>query len=115
MQNYPFIHSADLSNPADNLELLCAHDHPAQEVEWLWHGKIPIGKVSMIIGDPGTGKTLLALDIAARASRGDNQWPDEPVKSQELRDKSQTSDSGSRLSSLDSKLSPSGSRLLTLD
>jgi hypothetical protein len=62
--------TANSTNTTDNLELVCAHDHPAEPVTWLWPEKIPIGKVSMLIGDPGTGKTLAALDLAARLSCG---------------------------------------------
>lgn len=41
-----------------------------QSVEWLWPNRIAIGKNNMICGDPGLGKSLLALDIAARVSTG---------------------------------------------
>lgn len=46
-----------------------------QPVEWLWPNFIPLGKATMISGDPNVGKTWLALDIAARLSRG-LPWPD---------------------------------------
>jgi hypothetical protein len=46
-----------------------------QAVAWLWPNFIPFGKASMISGDPNVGKTWLALDIAARLSRG-LPWPD---------------------------------------
>lgn len=59
------------------LEVLCAADYPAEEVSWLWPGRLPIGKVTLLVGDPGTGKSLVALDIAARVSSG-AAWPDEP-------------------------------------
>lgn len=39
-------------------------------VEWLWYPYIPYGKVTLIQGDPGEGKTSLALKIAATLSRG---------------------------------------------
>ncbi|MCH8839297.1 MAG: AAA family ATPase [Planctomycetes bacterium] len=52
-------------------------DVRSAEVRWLWPGKIPAGKLTMLIGDPGLGKSLLALDIAARVSQGD-PWPDDP-------------------------------------
>lgn len=39
-------------------------------VEWLWQGYIPLGKVTIIDGDPGLGKSTLVLDVAARGSRG---------------------------------------------
>jgi putative DNA primase/helicase len=42
----------------------------AKPVTWLWEGRIPFGKVTLLDGEPGAGKSLLALDIAARASRG---------------------------------------------
>ncbi|MBN1460973.1 MAG: AAA family ATPase [Armatimonadetes bacterium] len=39
-------------------------------VSWLWPGRIPFGKLSILDGDPGLGKSTVALDIAARVSRG---------------------------------------------
>jgi archaellum biogenesis ATPase FlaH len=41
-----------------------------QEVEWLWQDHIAIGKLTIVSGDPGLGKTFLLLDITARVSRG---------------------------------------------
>lgn len=46
-------------------------------VEWLWPGCIAANKVTILVGDPGVGKTLVALDIAARVSTG-RPWPGEP-------------------------------------
>lgn len=43
----------------------------AVSVEWLWYPYIPFGKVTIIQGDPGEGKTTLALNIAAMLSRGE--------------------------------------------
>jgi len=39
-------------------------------VQWLWHPYIPFGKLSIIQGDPGEGKTTLALRLAAACSTG---------------------------------------------
>src|SRR5579864_8056112 len=39
-------------------------------VEWLWTGRIPLGHVTVVLGPRGTGKSMLAADIAARASAG---------------------------------------------
>jgi hypothetical protein len=39
-------------------------------INWLWHQRIPIGKITLLDGDPGMGKSLLAIDIAARVSTG---------------------------------------------
>ncbi|MGA2381352.1 MAG: AAA family ATPase [Spirochaetia bacterium] len=44
-------------------------------LRWLWPGVIPLGKLTMIVGDPGLGKSLITLDLAARVSRG-LDWPD---------------------------------------
>lgn len=45
-------------------------DIEAQEVEWLWQDRIAIGKLSLLVGQPGLGKTFLACDMAARVSTG---------------------------------------------
>lgn len=42
----------------------------AVDVEWLWQNRIAIGKLSLLVGEPGLGKTFCALDIAARVSTG---------------------------------------------
>jgi hypothetical protein len=47
-----------------------AADVPRERVEWLWPERIPLGKVTLLVGDPGLGKTLIATDLAARTSRG---------------------------------------------
>jgi hypothetical protein len=39
-------------------------------VEWLWPGYIPLRHLTVLDGDPGTGKSTLALDIAARVTTG---------------------------------------------
>ena len=41
-----------------------------EPVRWLWEPFIPRGKLALLDGDPGVGKSLLTLDIAARLSRG---------------------------------------------
>lgn len=44
-----------------------------EEVRWLWYPYLPLGKLCLLGGDPGLGKTWIALGIAAAYSRG--QWP----------------------------------------
>ena len=41
----------------------------------MWPGRFPLGKVTLIAGDPGLGKSFLTLDMASRLSRGAD-WPD---------------------------------------
>ena len=51
-------------------------DVEAEQVGWLWRGRIPKGKLSIWEGDPGIGKSAATIDVAARVSVG-HQWPDE--------------------------------------
>ena len=50
-------------------------DVKPEPVRWLWPGRIAIGKLTLLSGDPGLGKSLLTIDVAARASTG-APWPD---------------------------------------
>ncbi len=45
-------------------------DVQSQQVEWLWERYIPLGKVTLIEGDPGLGKSWLTLAIATAISLG---------------------------------------------
>jgi putative DNA primase/helicase len=47
-------------------------------VEWLWPDHIALGKLTLLIGDPGMCKSFLTIDWAARVSCG-GCWPGEPV------------------------------------
>lgn len=44
-------------------------------VTWLWPNRIPSGRLTLLVGRPGEGKSFLSLDIAARVSTG-SPWPD---------------------------------------
>jgi hypothetical protein len=59
-------------NEQQNVELKLIHmeDVVSKEVEWLWYPYIPYGKITIIEGDPGEGKTTLVLKLAAALSRG---------------------------------------------
>ena len=48
-------------------------------IEWLWQGRIALGKISFIAGDPGLGKSLLTLSLAAHVTTG-NPWPVDGTK-----------------------------------
>lgn len=49
--------------------------------QWLWYPFVPFGKVTIIMGDPGEGKTTLALNIASALSSGRAFWQEEPIES----------------------------------
>lgn len=46
-----------------------------QRLLWLWQGRFACGKLNMLAGDPGHGKSTVTLDIAARTTIG-ACWPD---------------------------------------
>jgi AAA domain-containing protein len=41
-----------------------------EHVRWVWPGRLALGKLGIIDGDPGLGKSVITLDIAARVSTG---------------------------------------------
>jgi len=68
-----------MSSPS--LVLRAASSVQKQDLRWLWPGRIPRGKLTLIAGDPGLGKSLACADIAARVTTG-APWPGEPVPEQ---------------------------------
>jgi len=54
--------------PSTNL--ICMNDVERTPVEWLWEPYIPLKKITVEQGDPGGGKTFLAVNIAAHVSTG---------------------------------------------
>ena len=43
----------------------------AKKVEWLWYPYIPYGKITIIQGDPGEGKSTVAINLASIISNGE--------------------------------------------
>jgi hypothetical protein len=41
-----------------------------EPINWLWPGRIPAGKLTLLDGDPSLGKSMITLDLAARLSTG---------------------------------------------
>lgn len=58
------------NNELTEMNLIKMSDIDAKEVEWLWYPFIPYGKLTIIQGDPGDGKTTLVLNIAAALTQG---------------------------------------------
>ncbi len=52
----------------------CFADIEAKPIRWLWPGRIARGKLTIIAGDPGLGKSLLTVSLAAIVTKG-GQWP----------------------------------------
>lgn len=53
------------------LKIIKMSEIQSQEIEWLWFPYIPYGKLTIIQGDPGDGKTTLVLNLAAKLSKGE--------------------------------------------
>src|SRR5439155_23498889 len=45
-------------------------DVQLRPLDWLWPGWVPLGKLTLLDGDPGQAKSLLLVDLAARVSSG---------------------------------------------
>ena len=70
---------AKLFKDANNLgnnngQLKCLADIKAEHIKWLWKNRIPEGKLSLIVGDPGIGKSFFTIFMAAHVTTG-KPWP----------------------------------------
>lgn len=63
--------------PADQVTRSLADVKPTK-VEWLWRPWLPLGKVSILEGEPDVGKSALSLTLSAIVSNG-GEWPDSVV------------------------------------
>lgn len=59
----------------DGVVLLCGDSLTPQPVSWLWRDWLALGKVHILAGAPGTGKTTIAIGFAATITSG-GRWPD---------------------------------------
>ena len=83
--------SADFPQPLDpslsdatpaaarQADLVCLADIEPRPIDWLWTDRLAAGAVSVLSGDPGSGKTWVALAIAAGLSRGRSPAPSPPA------------------------------------
>jgi putative DNA primase/helicase len=63
------------SGGTGTVKLRCMNEIAPEPVQWLWPGRLAAGKVALLFGPPGIGKSQLCLDIAARITTG-AEWPD---------------------------------------
>lgn len=57
------------------VKIRCGADIKPLPITWLWPGWVPAGKLTILAGAAGTGKTTLALALAGVITRG-GRWPD---------------------------------------
>jgi putative DNA primase/helicase len=65
-------HDAD---DQDHVRLVSGTSITPRQMEWAWQYWLPKGKLSLLVGAPKTGKTLLAIDLAATITSG-GTFPD---------------------------------------
>lgn len=51
-------------------KIVCMADIEAKKTKWLWYPYVPLGKITLMQGDPGGSKTTLSLAIASIISKG---------------------------------------------
>lgn len=67
--------NADSGDYARTVDILRGSDITPEAVTWLWNGWLAAGKLHVLGGAPGTGKTTIAMALAATVTTG-GRWPD---------------------------------------
>ena len=62
----------DLRRELEEHDIICLRDVKTEEIRWLWEPYIPLGKLTLLQGDPGLGKTTFAIQVAAMVTVGDS-------------------------------------------
>lgn len=79
----PAMATTDTASPAGEAStpnspspvVVCMADVQPEAIRWLWPQRWALGKLTLLLGDPGVGKSTLTLDLIARITRG-AAWPD---------------------------------------
>lgn len=72
-----------------NLKLINMEQVEVEKIDWLLYPFIPFGKVTIVQGDPGEGKTTMVLQIIAKLTKGETVLPsgsDEPALEEKTMD-----------------------------
>lgn len=67
-------YGSEISDKRVRAMTVCMADVQPEPISWLWPGRIALGKLTLIAGDPGLGKSLLTATMAATVSKG-YTWP----------------------------------------
>lgn len=54
----------------DEVKIIVMDSIEREEIRWLWKPYIPYGKITIVQGDPGEGKTTFVLKLASELSKG---------------------------------------------
>ena len=64
-----------------NLKLINMEQVEIEKIDWLLYPFIPFGKVTIVQGDPGEGKTTMVLQIIAKLTKGEAVLPSDSDES----------------------------------
>jgi putative DNA primase/helicase len=67
--------AAPVGEYARDVNLIRAADVTPEPITWLWNGWLAAGKMHILGGAPGTGKTTISMGLAATVTTG-GRWPD---------------------------------------
>jgi len=72
MERHEFEDNSESGEGRASAELItqCAADITPEPVEWLWPGRVALGKLTLIGGEPGLGKSQVAIAMAAAITTG---------------------------------------------
>lgn len=59
----------------NRLDVVNLSEVERKSIEWFWKDRIPKGKLSLIVGDPGVGKSFFTMFLTAHVTTG-RPWPD---------------------------------------
>ncbi|WP_418881537.1 AAA family ATPase, partial [Waltera sp.] len=77
------IKKAETKRMEPDLKLINMEMVEVEQIEWLFYPFIPFGKVTIIQGDPGEGKTTMVLQIIAKLTKGEAIFPRQEQKIEE--------------------------------
>jgi putative DNA primase/helicase len=66
----PITKPTNISSPAPTVLLIRSSDIVPEKIEWLWPGFIASGRLTGLVGYPGSGKSHVGIDLAATISTG---------------------------------------------
>lgn len=75
--------SCDIGSEPAGYEMVCLADVQPVPTKWIWKDRLAQGKLNIIVGDPGLGKSTVTLDVAATVTTG-RPWPDAPGDPNEI-------------------------------
>lgn len=92
------IKKTEIKRMEPDLKLINMETVEVEQIEWLFYPFIPFGKVTIIQGDPGEGKTTMVLQIIAKLTRGEKILPEQEQATEEKSGAEIAADSDVKLS-----------------